>query len=219
MSSWCLHILFGNYFFFLTYEYFILLFLPPVYFACNCMFIFCVFACTNKEIEMENSKWTFHFLVTCLGPVVIPVLCVVTRFVEPIDQGSYRQWSSASHRVTQTDCERLDQPSPSRSDSGVSNNLTSQTSAETQAMPLSFVEVMRLVQEGKEVPGVTKVDVEPTNQSPTPSRMERMLKPWEISVSKWLFTFMQLSTKKPIFLIKWISNEMMMLLIWRLDWV
>uniref|UniRef100_A0A3Q3WRW0 Peroxisomal membrane protein PEX14-like KPWE domain-containing protein n=1 Tax=Mola mola TaxID=94237 RepID=A0A3Q3WRW0_MOLML len=89
------------------------------------------------------------------------------------------RYCSASHRVTQTDCERPDQPS--RSDSGVGNNLTSQTSAETQAMPLSFVEVMRLVQEGKEVPGVTKVDVEPTNQSPTPSRMERMLKPWEIS--------------------------------------
>uniref|UniRef100_A0A3Q4MGP4 Peroxisomal membrane protein PEX14-like KPWE domain-containing protein n=1 Tax=Neolamprologus brichardi TaxID=32507 RepID=A0A3Q4MGP4_NEOBR len=48
---------------------------------------------------------------------------------------------------------------------------------------LSFAEVMRLVQEGKEVPGVTKVDIQPSNQNPTPSRMERMLKPWETASS------------------------------------
>uniref|UniRef100_A0A3B3B8L9 Peroxisomal membrane protein PEX14-like KPWE domain-containing protein n=1 Tax=Oryzias melastigma TaxID=30732 RepID=A0A3B3B8L9_ORYME len=47
------------------------------------------------------------------------------------------------------------------------------------ASQLSFAEVMRLVQEGKEVPGVTKVDVHASNQSPTPSQMERRQKPWE----------------------------------------
>ena len=171
----------------------------------------------NKWIWKTASE--LHFLLTCLGPVVIPLLCVVTRFVEPIERDSYRQWSSASHRVTQTQTERPDQPSASDSDSGVSNNLTSQTSADAQEMPLSFAEVMRLVQEGKEVPGVTKVDIVPTNQSPTPSRMERMLKPWEISVSKWPFTFIQLSSKKPIFLIKAKFHEMMKFLIWRLDLV
>lgn len=52
---------------------------------------------------------------------------------------------------------------------------------------LSFAEVMRLVQEGKEVPGVRKLDIKPTNQSPAPSRMERIQKPWEISsASKWV---------------------------------
>uniref|UniRef100_A0A3B5PWU4 Peroxisomal membrane protein PEX14-like KPWE domain-containing protein n=1 Tax=Xiphophorus maculatus TaxID=8083 RepID=A0A3B5PWU4_XIPMA len=40
---------------------------------------------------------------------------------------------------------------------------------------LSFAEVMQLVQEGKEVPGVTKPDVQPSNQSPTPSQMQRKL--------------------------------------------
>uniref|UniRef100_A0A3P9MYH2 Peroxisomal membrane protein PEX14-like KPWE domain-containing protein n=1 Tax=Poecilia reticulata TaxID=8081 RepID=A0A3P9MYH2_POERE len=44
---------------------------------------------------------------------------------------------------------------------------------------LSFAEVMQLVQEGKEVPGVTEPDVQPSNQSPTPSQMQRVQKPWE----------------------------------------
>uniref|UniRef100_A0A3Q1BW31 Peroxisomal membrane protein PEX14-like KPWE domain-containing protein n=1 Tax=Amphiprion ocellaris TaxID=80972 RepID=A0A3Q1BW31_AMPOC len=39
--------------------------------------------------------------------------------------------------------------------------------------------VMRLIQEGKEVPGVKKLDIQPSNQSPTPSQMVRILKPWE----------------------------------------
>uniref|UniRef100_A0A8C4NVG3 Peroxisomal membrane protein PEX14-like KPWE domain-containing protein n=1 Tax=Dicentrarchus labrax TaxID=13489 RepID=A0A8C4NVG3_DICLA len=51
----------------------------------------------------------------------------------------------------------------------------------TNSGQLSFAEVMRLVQEGKEVPGATKLDIKPTNQSPTPSQMGRILKPWEIS--------------------------------------
>uniref|UniRef100_A0A3B5M6J9 Peroxisomal membrane protein PEX14-like KPWE domain-containing protein n=1 Tax=Xiphophorus couchianus TaxID=32473 RepID=A0A3B5M6J9_9TELE len=42
---------------------------------------------------------------------------------------------------------------------------------------LSFAEVMQLVQEGKEVPGVTKPDVQPSNQCPTPSQMQRVQKP------------------------------------------
>lgn len=80
--------------------------------------------------------------------------------MEPIDRSSYKQQSSAGAKV-------MDQAA------------FSQTSAE--GTQLSFAEVMQLVQEGKEVPGVTKMDVKPTNQSPTPSQMERMRKPWEIS--------------------------------------
>lgn len=105
------------------------------------------------------------------------------RFVEPIDRTSYKQWSSASPHGTQmdSDVEQLDQRALSDSDSGISKNQTAETSAETEETQLSFAEVMRLVQEGKEVPGATKLDVKPTNQSPTPSQMERILKPWEIS--------------------------------------
>lgn len=80
-----------------------------------------------------------------------------------------------------SDVEQLDQRALSDSDSGISKNQTAETSAETEETQLSFAEVMRLVQEGKEVPGATKLDVKPTNQSPTPSQMERILKPWEIS--------------------------------------
>ncbi|KAM7411408.1 hypothetical protein PAMA_021412 [Pampus argenteus] len=109
------------------------------------------------------------------------------RFVEPIDRTSYKQWSSASSHAAPTDCsvEQLNQTTPSDSHTDISKNQTTEMSAETQAKQLSFAEVMRLVQEGKEVPGVTKLDIQPTNQSPAPSQMERILKPWEMaSVSK-----------------------------------
>ncbi|KAF1390132.1 hypothetical protein PFLUV_G00054930 [Perca fluviatilis] len=126
------------------------------------------------------------------------------RFVEPIDRSSYQQWSSASPRATPMDCGVEQQDQRRLSDSGISPNQTAETeakqldqrtlsdsgispnqTAETEAKQLSFAEVMRLVQEGKEVPGATKPDIKATNQSPTPSQMQRRLKPWEISsVSK-----------------------------------
>ncbi|TDH10219.1 hypothetical protein EPR50_G00072880 [Perca flavescens] len=103
------------------------------------------------------------------------------RFVEPIDRSSYQQWSSASPRATPMDCGVEQQDQRTLSDSGISPNQT----AETEAKQLSFADVMRLIQEGKEVPGATKLDIKATNRSPTPSQMQRRLKPWEISsVSK-----------------------------------
>lgn len=107
------------------------------------------------------------------------------RFVEPIDRTSYKQWSSVSPLVTPVDCgaEQLNQRT--LPDSEIITNQTAGVSAETEVKQLSFAEVMQLVQEGKEVPGTKKLDVKPTNQSPSPSQMERRLKPWEISaVSK-----------------------------------
>lgn len=102
--------------------------------------------------------------------------------MEPIDRTSYKQWSSASP-LKDSGVEQLDQRTPSVSE--ISENQTAETSAETEAKQLSFAEVMRLVQEGKEVPGATKLNIKPTNQSPTPSQMGRRLKPWETSpVSK-----------------------------------
>lgn len=100
------------------------------------------------------------------------------RFVEPIDRTGYKQWSSSSC-VRGCPDEQLDQTASSHSDS----ELTAETSEPTETKQLSFAEVMRLVQEGKEVPGVTKVDIQPSNRNPTPSRMERMLKPWETASS------------------------------------
>uniref|UniRef100_A0A3P9HC32 Peroxisomal membrane protein PEX14-like KPWE domain-containing protein n=1 Tax=Oryzias latipes TaxID=8090 RepID=A0A3P9HC32_ORYLA len=60
-------------------------------------------------------------------------------------------------------------------------NQSRGTCNDSQSRQLSFAEVMQLVQEGKEVPGVTKLDVHASNQSPTPSQMERRRKPWETS--------------------------------------
>ena len=121
-------------------------------------------------------------LSSLLETVLIHPLCVIIRFVEPIDRSSYKHWSSASPQVTQMDCEQPGQSTCSGSDcDNIKNNQTAETSAQTEATQLSFTEVMRLVQEGKEVPGVKKLDIKPTNQSPTPSQMERRSKPWEIS--------------------------------------
>uniref|UniRef100_G3PDY1 Uncharacterized protein n=1 Tax=Gasterosteus aculeatus TaxID=69293 RepID=G3PDY1_GASAC len=109
-------------------------------------------------------------------------LVFFNRFVEPIDGTGYKKWSCASPPpVTPADggAEQPEQQTPS--DCEISHNQTAETSAEPEVGQLSFAEVMRLVQEGKEVPGATKPDIKPTNQSPTPSHMERRLKPWEVS--------------------------------------
>lgn len=108
----------------------------------------------------------------------------LSRFVEPIDRTSYKQWSSASRHETPMDRGGVEQPEQrtlSDSDSDISKNQTAETSAGTEVKQISFAEVMRLVQEGKEVPGAKKLDIKPTNQSATPSQMERILKPWETS--------------------------------------
>ncbi|CAN9515440.1 unnamed protein product [Ophioblennius macclurei] len=97
------------------------------------------------------------------------------RFVEPIDRSSYKQQKASSPCVA----EQPEQRTSSQLDVEGSGDPTEDASAQTQTEQLSFAEVMRLIQEGKEVPGVTKLDVQPCNQSPTPSRMTRISKPWE----------------------------------------
>lgn len=91
------------------------------------------------------------------------------RFVEPIDQRDYKVWSSSARGGRE-----LDQGAPSE-------NPPPQTSAGPEARQLSFAEVMQLVQEGKEVPGVKRLDIRPSNQNPTPSQMQQVLKPWNTS--------------------------------------
>nr|XP_029362507.1 uncharacterized protein C6orf226 homolog [Echeneis naucrates] len=103
------------------------------------------------------------------------------RFVEPIDPSSYKQWHSAPPAGTPMDSrpDRLDHRTAADPDSGVGEDQSSGTSAETELQQLSFSEVMQLIQEGKEVPGTVKLDIRPSNQNPTPSQMDRVLKPWE----------------------------------------
>lgn len=109
------------------------------------------------------------------GPWCCHHACLIVRFVEPIDRSSYMQQSS--DRANVMDRAAFSHP-------GVSGNQTAQAS--TEGTQLSFAEVMQLVQEGKEVPGVRKLEVKPSNRSPAPSQMERLQKPWETS-SRELF--------------------------------
>ena len=99
---------------------------------------------------------------------------VIARFVEPIDSAGFKQRSGGDPREVETQNAMLSRsvglPGPSRSDS-----------EETEAKILSFKEVIRLVQAGETVPGQgTHLDITPSNHNPTPSQMERVLKPWEI---------------------------------------
>lgn len=78
--------------------------------------------------------------------------------------------------------DQQDQRTIFHSDTDISENQT-ETCGHMETKQLSFAEVMQLVQEGKEVPGVKKLDIRASNQSPTPSKMERPLKPWETTSS------------------------------------
>lgn len=113
-----------------------------------------------------------------MRPVLYFSVCLFfcgCRFVEPIDSSAYKQWISASVNGTQEDnAEHLEHRKPSDS-----ADQAAEAPAQTETQQLSFAEVMKLVQEGKEVPGALKLDIQPSNQSPTPSQMERRLKPWE----------------------------------------
>lgn len=101
--------------------------------------------------------------------------------MEPIDRTSYKQWTSDSPQVNHTDDEQQDQSSLLDCLDGVGDKQTAESYAEAETTQLSFAEVMRLVQEGKEVPGVKRLEVKPSNQTPTPSQMGRVVKPWETS--------------------------------------
>lgn len=83
--------------------------------------------------------------------------------------------------MNHTDDEQQDQSSLLDSLPGVGDKQTAESCGEAETTQLSFAEVMRLVQEGKEVPGVKRLEVKPSNLSPTPSQMGRVLKPWETS--------------------------------------
>lgn len=117
--------------------------------------------------------------------MIIILLSAISRFVEPIERTGYKQWASQASRMNQTEDEQQEQNSVSDCLPGGCDQQNSESCAEeettTTTTQLSFAEVMRLVQEGKEVPGVKQLDVKASNQSPTPSRMERVLKPWETS--------------------------------------
>lgn len=139
----------------------------------------------ESDRRFQDGLKTLNSKDTDQNKVLDMKLFFYNRFVEPIDQTSYKQWRSSSPHVTPVDrsTEQQKQRTLSDPDSDTSDKLTEETSTETEAAQLSFAEVMKLVQEGKEVPGVKKLDIKPTNQSPTPSQMGRIRKPWEMTTN------------------------------------
>ncbi|CAL8319486.1 unnamed protein product [Merluccius merluccius] len=96
------------------------------------------------------------------------------RCVEPIDPAGYRRWGGGDPAKVGP----RPQEEQMRSPPGPGLSRGDLDGTETQV--LSFQEVVRLVQAGEQVPGLgTHVDITPSNQNPTPSTMERVLKPWE----------------------------------------
>uniref|UniRef100_A0A4W5KE52 Peroxisomal membrane protein PEX14-like KPWE domain-containing protein n=1 Tax=Hucho hucho TaxID=62062 RepID=A0A4W5KE52_9TELE len=58
----------------------------------------------------------------------------------------------------------------------------------------SLTQLFRLVQAGEEVPGLSKLDIKPNSQTPTPSQMERRPKPWENSKTHITLEFLVCSS-------------------------
>ncbi|KAF7695314.1 uncharacterized protein LOC124399718 isoform X1 [Silurus meridionalis] len=102
-------------------------------------------------------------------------------FFEPIDLSGYKEWCAVSDKSHQA----AEEMSSVQDDFGTSNSekvILPQTDMEAksaQNIQLSFAEVFQMIQEGKEIPGLQKLDIKPCNQLPTSSQMPRKLKPWE----------------------------------------
>lgn len=107
------------------------------------------------------------------------------RFVEPIDSEGYKVWrerSTVAEKQTSLICD-TDQLQNFKhlaiTDSNCVNIASTIDGTTNTDAPLSFAEVMRLVEAGEEIPGLSKIYIKPSNESPTPSQLVRRLKPWE----------------------------------------
>ena len=58
-------------------------------------------------------------------------------------------------------------------------NINSDSGEDMVHDPLSFFDLLRLVERGEPIPGVAELCVEPTNDEPTPPTASRIRKPWE----------------------------------------
>lgn len=79
--------------------------------------------------------------------------------------------NGGSHSAIATDCES---GMASVSDSCVTNENSSEPS-----YPLSFYDLMWMIEKGEQIPGVEELDIGPTNEDPTASSICRKKKPWE----------------------------------------
>ncbi|KAI5095005.1 hypothetical protein C0J45_15080 [Silurus meridionalis] len=118
---------------------------------------------------------------TCKEDLLKLKIYFYNRFFEPIDLSGYKEWCAVSDKSHQA----AEEMSSVQDDFGTSNSekvILPQTDMEAksaQNIQLSFAEVFQMIQEGKEIPGLQKLDIKPCNQLPTSSQMPRKLKPWE----------------------------------------
>ena len=65
-------------------------------------------------------------------------------------------------------------------DSGDSTSQTVEEKFEEPKYPVSFYDLMWMIENGEKIPGVDDLDVQPTNETPTASNVNRLRKPWEL---------------------------------------
>ena len=62
--------------------------------------------------------------------------------------------------------------------------LRNSSPKEVSQLPLSLAELAELIQNQQPIPGLIKLDVQPTNASPTPTALVRKPKPWQMSLGE-----------------------------------
>ncbi|KAL4630652.1 hypothetical protein GN956_G15935 [Arapaima gigas] len=116
------------------------------------------------------------------------------RFVEPITLKGYQHWLFSQRSHGDTVLQPGDGCGQLVTDSqegilgpGESGLIPGQQPAHAEleprapAAPLSFAEILRLIQAGEEIPGLEHPEVQPCHMPPTTSSMNRRPKPWEKS--------------------------------------
>ncbi|KAG9333237.1 hypothetical protein JZ751_012957 [Albula glossodonta] len=103
-------------------------------------------------------------------------LCIQSDSVGDSDSGE-----GNSHLETELEGEKqtASEVTALRPQTGAESAVTDTLLVTGECQPLSFAEVFRLIQAGEDVPGIQKLDVKPSLQSPTASQMPRRPKPWE----------------------------------------
>ncbi|KAI1890265.1 hypothetical protein AGOR_G00151960 [Albula goreensis] len=103
-------------------------------------------------------------------------LCIQSDSVGDSDSGE-----GNSHLETELEGEKqtASEVTALRPQTGAEPAVTDTLLVTGECQSLSFAEVFRLIQAGEDVPGIQKLDVKPSLQSPTASQMSRRPKPWE----------------------------------------
>ena len=61
----------------------------------------------------------------------------------------------------------------------LSENITADEQDRTGRHPINFGELIEMIQKGIQLPDIEELNIEPTNEKPTPAQLNRPQKPWE----------------------------------------